>query len=47
MLGKPRILSLFPDSFDKFSKSYALMLDPLIFFLNGSSYVLKVERWCG
>ena len=29
MLGKPRILSLFPNSFNKFNKTWALMYDPV------------------
>ena len=29
MLGKPRILSLFPDSFNKFNKTRARMLDSI------------------
>ena len=29
MLDKPRILSLFPNTFNKFNKTGALMLDPL------------------
>ena len=32
MLGKPRILSLFHNSFDKFNKTRALMLDPIYLF---------------
>ena len=33
MLGKHRILSLFPNSFNKFNKTSALMLDSLFLFL--------------
>ena len=32
MLGKPRILSLFLNSSNKFNKTWALVLDPLYTF---------------
>ena len=41
MLGKPRILSLFPNSFNKFNNTRALMLDSIYHMTN----TLKSHFW--
>ena len=41
MLGKPRILSLFPNSFNKFNNTRALMLDSIYHMTN----TLKSDFW--
>ena len=46
MLGKPRILSLFLNSFNKFNKTWALMYDPLLLLTNNfllSAFLLAVS----
>ena len=44
MFGKPRILSLFPNEFDKFDKTRALMLGPL--YLQQEEHSCKVLYIC-
>ena len=41
MLGKPRILSLFPNSFNKFNNTRARMLDSIYHMTN----TLKSDFW--
>ena len=41
MLGKPRILSLFPNSFNKFNKTWALIEDPPFLLL----FYFKIRQW--